>query len=323
MVSIYGQTIPVDIRRELEVFDWHRPSWRHDKLIAASPFRYDHTPSFFVSLEHGGWKDSGAIDPKWTSGNFIRLLSFLRNETYEETADYLLAMYDDSYVDVNRLTLNTATLRIQHNRQPLDITVLNEYKWRHPYLERRGISEAVQRMMRIGYDKQSKAITIPWFTPSGQMANVKYRKVNEKTFWYRKGGLPIRSLVYGMDVIYRKRIKEAVICEAEIDAMTCMTVGIPAIAIGGGTFTNEQAEIIRRSPIESLIIGTDNDNVGISLKKEIINKMSRSVELKYVEFPAGCKDLNDVKVLSDLKKCIKSVKSIVISLSLTLSNEVV
>ena len=40
--------LDVDIRTELEAFPWIRPRWDSEKLIAASPFRYDRTPSFFV-----------------------------------------------------------------------------------------------------------------------------------------------------------------------------------------------------------------------------------------------------------------------------------
>jgi hypothetical protein len=49
-LRIRGQDVAVDIRTELEQFNWTRPKWSADKLIAASPFRYDKTPSFFVNF---------------------------------------------------------------------------------------------------------------------------------------------------------------------------------------------------------------------------------------------------------------------------------
>ena len=92
-VKINGKYIDVDIVEELSAFDWTRPKWSEDKLIAASPFRYDSTPSFFVSLENGVWADSGAYDEDYASGNFTKLLAFLRDESYEETAEYLTDIY--------------------------------------------------------------------------------------------------------------------------------------------------------------------------------------------------------------------------------------
>jgi hypothetical protein len=49
-LRIRGQDVAVDIRTELEQFNWTRPKWSADKLIAASPFRYDKTPSSSSTL---------------------------------------------------------------------------------------------------------------------------------------------------------------------------------------------------------------------------------------------------------------------------------
>src|SRR5690606_643145 len=96
MITIRGQTLNIDIESELREFEWTRSRWTSDKLLAASPFRYDGHPSFFVNLtgEYAGtWADLGAYDAEWASGNFVKLLAFLRQETYEETEEYLLEMY--------------------------------------------------------------------------------------------------------------------------------------------------------------------------------------------------------------------------------------
>src|SRR5690625_1876617 len=92
------KNMEVDVRAELEQFDWTNAHWTHDRLIASSPFRYETRPSFFVTLDpsseyYGCWGDSGAVDDEWQSGNFTKLLSFLRAETYEETEEYLRYTY--------------------------------------------------------------------------------------------------------------------------------------------------------------------------------------------------------------------------------------
>src|SRR5690606_11009523 len=133
------------------------------------------------------------------------------------------------------------------------------------------------------YDRKQRAITIPWFLPDGTLGNIKYRRVDSKQFWYRKGGMPIRELVYGLDVIYRKEIREAVLCEAEIDAMTTMTAGIPAIAVGGAKMSEQQAELIARSLLECVIVATDNDAAGEKLREQAIRRLSGYVDLKRSE----------------------------------------
>lgn len=300
---LHGHTLDIDIRNELEQYDWVNARWTHDKLIAASPFRHDKRPSFFVRLESDGvhqqgvWADSGAVDDEWASGNLAKLLSFLRGETYEEAVEYLVTKYG-RHTDVFD-TDEPLTIRLPKNvrksrLKPLDEALLDKYKWRHPYLERRGISEAVQRMMEVGYDRKRKAVSIPWRTPNGCLANIKYRSISSKSFWYEKGGWPIKTLVYGMHIVYERKIRKAVLCEAEIDAMTAMTNGWMGIAVGGGCLSDEQAEMIIRSPLEEIILATDNDRAGERLKDEIIQKLSKYISIKIVKFPSKYKDLNSL-----------------------------
>lgn len=295
IIKIRNQPVEVDIRSELERFNWIRPRWTNDKLIAASPFRYDKTPSFFVSLDGeyaGGWKDSGAYDIEWESGNFTKLLSFLRDETTEETEEYLLSEYGvewkyDEFVKLPKLSLNGEKLR------HIDKVILEKYKWRHPYLERRGITEEVQRMARIGYDRDRQAVTIPWFNADGTLANVKYRLVKGRAFWYEKGAVPIRHIIYGIDRVYMSQTNEVILCEGEIDALTWETMGKRAIAIGGVAFTDSQADIIKRAPIKRLVICGDNDKVGGKLKRQVIDKLRGYVELAEVIVPCMYKDVNE------------------------------
>ncbi|MFL6479343.1 MAG: hypothetical protein ACJ8F5_00020, partial [Bacillales bacterium] len=202
-IKVRGFTYEVDIRSELEQFNWVRPKWSADKLIAASPFRYDKTPSFFVNFtgEYAGcWGDSGAYDAEWESGNFTKLLSFLRNETYEETEEYLAAEYGVPLDGTDSVKLKPINLRIQRSRQSLNAGILAQYTEDYTYLTSRGISERVQRQMGVLYAPDNKAAVIPWRLPSGTLANVKYRKTFGKTFYYVKGGWPIRELVYGIEM---------------------------------------------------------------------------------------------------------------------------
>ncbi|ARW46031.1 hypothetical protein S100141_04811 [Bacillus licheniformis] len=50
-LTLNGRPVDVDIRYELEQFEWTRPTWTDERLLAASPFRYDRTPSFYVYLD--------------------------------------------------------------------------------------------------------------------------------------------------------------------------------------------------------------------------------------------------------------------------------
>lgn len=296
-IKIRGQDVNVDIEYELRQFSWGNERWSSDKLIAASPFRYEHTPSFFVNLDGdyaGTWKDSGAFDAEWESGNFTQLISYLRNETYEETKDYLLEMYGVEY-SYDNLILKPPKLRIDNGHKALDFGRLQGYAFRHPYLEQRGISEEVQRQMKIGYDRFRQAVVIPWFDTNGRLANIKYRKTRGKAFWYEKDGKLIGDLIYGLHLAYRRNIKKAVYCEAEIDAMSFMTAGVFGLANGGSSFNQRKADQLLKSPIEELVIVADNDPAGEKLRKELEKYLNGKIRLTNGYVP-GYKDANEAMV---------------------------
>jgi hypothetical protein len=293
-INVKGRTIDVDIRAELERFSWQRARWTDTKLIATSPFRYDRTPSFFVNLDGeyaGTWADSGAYDSEWRSGNFVKLLAFLRNETEDETAEYLLETYAATYGFEN-LALRIPRLVVERKREALDNGILTGFAEDYTYLKGRGISESVQRQLGVRYDAERQAVVIPWFMPDGKLANIKYRLTRGKAFWYEKGGMPIRDLVYGLDL----RSNVAVLTEAEIDAMSWRQIGVTGLATGGVSFTPAKRDLILRSAIEQLYIATDNDKAGRKLRDEVIRSLRGKIELLNVEFERGFKDSNEVLV---------------------------
>ncbi|MCE4941055.1 toprim domain-containing protein [Bacillus velezensis] len=280
-----GRHVDVDIRYELEQFEWTRPTWTEDRLLAASPFRYDRTPSFYVYLEDtasakaGYWGDSGAYDAEFARGGFVKLLAFLRAETEDETVDYLLETYAPTAKD-GRLTLRLPKLKAATKPEPLPESILsNACIGSNDYLTGRGIAAEVQREAGVGL--VGNAVAIPWRLPNGRLANVKYRATKGKAFWYVKGGMPIRYLVYGMDLVYAQRLKSVVICEAEIDAMAWRSAGVPAIGTGGSTFNLQKADIIAQSPIEYLTVVTDNDKAGEKLRREIERYLIGKVRLAH------------------------------------------
>lgn len=299
---------PADIRTELGQYEWRRATWMDEKLVACSPFRADHTPSFYVFLRDtptapaGSWGDSGTGD----RGNFVRLIALLRGLSEDEAREYLKNQYGTEEV-TEPLTVNIGTIG-RPKPKPLDTSVLNRYKYRHPYLTCRGISEQVQRMMRVGYCREKRAVTIPWFGPKGELAALMYRKVSGKAFWFEKGGLPLRDLVYGIDVIYRRKINHAVLVEAPIDAMYVMTAGFPAIALGGANFSEGKSDVLRRSPLEEITIMADNDEAGQKWKEQAIDKLMGYMKVKVAEFPNKYKDANDIRCLDELIKYINEAR---------------
>lgn len=296
VIRIRGHEVSVEVREELGDYDWgYGAKWSESKLIASSPFRQDRAPSFFVNLETGAWGDSGSYDDDHKSGGLAKLLAYLRSESIAETEDYLLERYGRLYTDAEDIRLPTPRL-IERNKVvvlPAE-TVTPSVS---PYLTRRAINADIQRQYGVGYTANQVGYTaLPWHLPDGRLANVKYRSTTGKRFFYVKGATQIRQLVYGIHVINEQRADTAVICEAEIDAMSWATVGVYGIATGGSHMTRTQADIIKRSSIRKLILGGDNDAQGRRFNAEVERLLKGNVELLTINYVEAVKDANELLV---------------------------
>lgn len=172
-----------------------------------------------------------------------------------------------------------------------------------PYLSGRGISGPVQRLMRIGFDRARNAVVIPWFNADGTLGAIKYRKIDDKVFWYERGGRPIREMLYGIDVVHARRLRKIALVEAEIDAMTLMSAGIPAIATGGSTSWNAlKRDMLLRSPAQEIVLLRDNDAPGRAWRNRIANDLRDRIALSIAVLPTRFKDANDSDRLTRIKR---------------------
>jgi hypothetical protein len=297
-VRIRGMELPVDIKAEIEDFDWKQPNWKGDRLIACSPFRDEKHPSFAVNLENGTFIDSGNDDEEWRKGNFVKLLSWFRRESYEETEEYLISLYSPQFGDLDKLELPSMEdwLEEDHNTKVFDRSELKPYLFKHSYLERRGIPFKVQRAFDVGYDPKTKSVVLVWHDMKGNIVSWKHRNVHNKLFWYVKGGQPIRNHLYGIHWVVRKGCKRVWVVESEIDALTLWAKGFPAIAIGTSYLSPAKRDLILKAGIEELVIATDNDKDGRKAKKSIVKGLAGLVHLEEVVWGNSLfKDINEAR----------------------------
>lgn len=297
IIRIQGRQVDVDIIAELSAYDWgDRARWSSDKLIASSPFRSDSHPSFYVILDGeyaGVWGDSGAVGD-YEKGGFVKLLTILRGETYEESAKYLIEKYGVLFDDTSEhITLPTVSID-QKDVQPVVLPAETIVKDVSPYLSRRGIGEQAQRLYGVGRNDNHIGYTaLGWYHENGELGNVKYRSTKGKRFFYASNGEPVRRLVYGLDVVNRMQADTAVICEAEIDAMSFATVGATGIATGSAGISKTQVEAIKRSGVRTIVLGGDNDVQGRAFNRKVYEALRWHKEIEYVIY-GDCKDANEV-----------------------------
>jgi 5S rRNA maturation endonuclease (ribonuclease M5) len=298
MMKIRGRMCNIDYEEELLQYDWDKMKIRGGKLLAASPFRFEKHPSFAVNLETGVFIDSGS-DDVMRQGNFVKLLSWLRNETEYETEIFLLEKYYGlGFLDTDSLSLTFDTWKEEkvEKRVILDKILLNQFAYRHPYLEQvRGIEDIYQRAVHIGYDPKTKGISIPLFNKDGELVNIKFRSVSDKRFWYYGEGDNVKNHLWGLHLVNIKKSDRVFLVESEIDALTLWKHKYASCAVMGSSLTKQQRKLILENEhIKTIVIATDNDKAGKRLGNSIYNQLNGYVNIEQLNIPPQYKDVNDM-----------------------------
>jgi 5S rRNA maturation endonuclease (ribonuclease M5) len=312
-MKIREHDIDIDIPSILEQYDWENGKIIDNKFIANSPFRSETRASFFVRLKEedgfdaGLWHDSGGVG-EWKSGTFPKLYAWLKGITEEEAEDELLEIYGGKDIGYKNITLRIPKfiLSSPYIKIPEEKVQLLTSQ-HHDYLIKRGLPVYLQEKLEIGYDPIKHAVCFVWRDTNGVARNIKYRSIHNKAFWYEKNATPISKLIYNLDKIYADNHKIAAVTESEIDAAFLHQV-IPSIALGGSHFGKEKRELLLKSPIQTLIIATDNDKAGRAIRKEITEQCKHHLEIYHLELPTQYKDVNDVKYIKELDYYVKQAK---------------
>lgn len=171
---------------------------------------------------------------------------------------------------------------------------LDRYRYIHPYMYERGLTDEVIDLFDIGYDSSTDCITFPVRDVSGRCLFVARRAVSYKYFNYPKGvEKPLYGL-YELHHIYGKIIPndEVIVCESMLDALAFWTINRCAVALNG--LGNElQFKQLRELPCRKIILATDMDERGLSARDRIRVNMKNTKIITSYYFPVGRKDANE------------------------------
>ena len=184
------------------------------------------------------------------------------------------------------------------------------------WFKKRGISSKTLKDEKIGYE--NNYIKFPYYK-DGKVVNIKYRGRGKKF----KQEYKSEKCFYRFDSINSSG-KSFIICEGEMDALAIVesnnnTLGTFNNIISvpdGASPPNSNPSDLKFSYLKSaekylinadkVILAVDNDPAGIGLQKELSRRIGRE-KCYIVEYPDGCKDMNDVLIKHTPEKVMEII----------------
>lgn len=172
---------------------------------------------------------------------------------------------------------------------------LDKYRYIHPYMYKRGLTDDIIELFDVGYDAETDCITFPIRDIEGNCLFIARRSVKSKFFNYPEG---VEKPLYGLYELYEWcnndiPLEESIIvCESMLDALSFWTIDKLAVALNG--LGNElQFKQLRELPCRKIIIATDMDERGLAARKRIRQNMQNTKIITEYIFPKGRKDANE------------------------------
>lgn len=166
---------------------------------------------------------------------------------------------------------------------------LDKYRYIHPYMYERGLTDEIIERFDIGYDREREEITFPVKDIEGKCVFIASRSVKGKFFRLPKG---LDKPVYQAYRFQHGEYKEAYITESFLNCLTCWKYNKPSMAMIG-TGNQKQYEILNNLPVRTYILCFDPDEAG----RKATERFKRYVHGKIIKelvYPDD-RDINDLQ----------------------------
>ena len=233
-------------------------------------------------------------------GRLYHLIGGCFDESDEFGKRWLISRFGRKVYGVN-LDLQKIELPTDKKVNYLDESILDTFQSYHPYMAQRKLTSDVISKFKIKYDPKSQCIIFPVWDENDNLLFLTSRNVNYKYYHLPKD---IDKPIYLLNFINKLDIKDVVVCESQINALTCWTYGIPAIALFGSTLTTYQRDILNSSSIRHYILALDNDDAGRKGVERFIKMIRKDVFIDIMEVPPN-RDVNDL-TQEEFMKCYYS-----------------
>lgn len=230
-------------------------------------FTCGYTASLPEMISHCfGYDDQGQFGSKWLASKFLTV-------SIENRKDIVL--------NLSRGNSNAESTNYVSEQE------LDSYRYFHPYMFKRKLTEEIITLFDVGYDKEQQTLTFPVRDAQGRTLFIARRSVRTKYFHYPESAF---KPIYG---IYElpDDAEEVIICESIINCLTCWVYGKYAVALNG-TGSYSQYKLLRNMSCRKFILALDPDEAGRKGTEKLKKHLSNKIVTEYI-IPEG-KDINDL-----------------------------
>ena len=173
----------------------------------------------------------------------------------------------------------------------LDESVLEEFSDYHPYMTRRKLTDDIIKKFDVKYDPLTKSLVFPVRDINGNISFLTRRSTEGRKFLIDRGA--DKTVIYLLYNILKEDIKDVIVCEGQINALTSWSYGHPAIALLGAGTSEEQIKVLNNTNIKHYILCYDGDPAGRKGASRFKKFIRKDVFVDDIVMPEG-KDINDL-----------------------------
>ena len=279
---------------------------RGNHLVVTCPFHSDHKEkkpacTVFASRHNDFEEGDYHCFVCNAHGNMVNLVSGCFEQEVDFGKNWLLERYGNTFVE-KELYLPEIDLTHRHRNETdyIDESLLDSLEPHHPYMEKRKLSKEVCERFKVKYDPNTSSLVFPVWDETGKLYMLTRRSVKDKTFIIDSNK---EKPIYLMNFVKDNDIPYAIVVESQINALTCLSYDLSAIATFGVGISGKQFEILNKSNIRHYILAFDGDEAGKRGTAKFLKNIRKDVFVDVLDIPEGL-DVNDldrdtfIKILS-------------------------
>ncbi len=168
---------------------------------------------------------------------------------------------------------------------------LDKYRYIHPYMYERGLTDEIIEEFDIGYDKEKKCLTFPVKNYAGDVIMIATRSVEGKFFHIPQTK---DKPIYCAEKFQLGSYKKCYITESFLNCLTLWKLGLPAVALMG-TGSSSQIRMLQHLPVRKYILALDPDEAGRKGTQRLKKYLSEYKIVREIEYVDKNKDINDLQ----------------------------